>query len=243
MVVTNALTIPSGVTMPSATYNGDTSYIGTAKIIQSGSTGINDFNGSTFNGSIYVSGNVNMTGGAATSSLKTPTILGLTTLEGITQTTGTSTLRGLTCNQLDVNSNFNITTAGTGIISQSGTSSNIFKSSGFSGACSLAGNWTQTSGSSTLLDTTIGNISLSTSKILKFSNDINRKITLYDSTGTNIYNYYGFAVEGGVIRYNTEGSGTSHVFSYGNTTAFVETMRVNNTGLGIGTTHHINYMF
>ncbi len=237
LVVTNSLTIPSAITIPSATFNGDTSYVGTAKIIQSGSTGLNTFNGSTFDGDISTSGNILMTGGSLkTCTLNLPNITGLTTCSDITQVSGVSLLRSLTCNQLDINSGYNQNMTGSSIISQSGTSSNIFKTSGFSGACSFQNNITQTSGNTTLLDTTAGNLTLSALKRLKFSNDTVRKITLYDSTGTNGYNWYGMSVEGGVIRYNTEGSGTSHVFSHGNTTAFVENMRVNNTGLGIGTT-------
>lgn len=239
LIVTNAMTIPSGVTMPSATYNGDTSYINTAKIIQSGSTGINDFNGSTFNGNVSISGNLSMTGGAATSSLKTPTILGLTTLEGITQNSGTSSLRGLTCNQLDINSGYNQNMSGTSIISQSGSSSNIFKSSGFSGACTFANNITQSSGITILLDSTTGHLSLTTGKMVKFFNESGRKIILFDGNTATVYNHFGFSVESGILRYNVEANSQAHVFSSGNGgngTAFLEMMRVNGTGLGIGTT-------
>jgi hypothetical protein len=155
------MTIPSGLTMPSATFNGDTSYIGTAKIIQSGSTGINDMNGSSFNGNVSVTGNFNMTGGSASSTLKTPTISGTTTLDSIVQNSGTSSLRALTTNQIDVNPNYNLYTSGSGILSQTGTGTNIIKSTNITGQLGLAGNINQTSGSNTFLDSTIGNINMS----------------------------------------------------------------------------------
>jgi hypothetical protein len=69
LIVTNSLTIPSNVTMPNTTYNGDLNFINTAKIVQSGSSGINDFNGSTFNGDVVISGNLNMIGGSSSSNI------------------------------------------------------------------------------------------------------------------------------------------------------------------------------
>ena len=119
LVVTNSMTIPSNITMPSATYNGDMSFIGTAKINQSGSTGINAFNSSNFNSYINLSGNLTQTNSASTSTFYTPTISGLITCADISQISGTSALRGLSCNQLDMNINYDIVLKGTGKINQS----------------------------------------------------------------------------------------------------------------------------
>jgi hypothetical protein len=233
LTVTNALIVPSGITMPSATFNGDTSYIGTAKIVQSGSTGTNDFNESTINGNLSVSGNFNMTGGSATSIFKTPTVSGLTTLEGIVQTSGTSSLRSISTNQLDVNANFNIYNSGTGIISQSGSGTNAMKAINIIGPLGMTGNIVQTSGSNILLDTTMGNITLPVSKTITFNDGLSRKIQLHSST--SYYGAYAFDINNSMIRYNVDYN-SHHVFTNANSsrTAFEELARINNTGLGIG---------
>lgn len=248
LTVTTSLTIPSDITMPSATFNGDTSYIGTAKIVQSGSTGINSFNGSSFNGDVVVTGNFNMTGGAATSSLKTPTITGLTTCEGITQNSGTCALRGITCNQIDINSNYDLIFAGTGKIGQTtSTGTNLMsaitlnsnKDLTFGGTGRINQN-TSTGANTFAASLFKDNVTLDAGKILTFTNNQpSRKIILYDNDPTTIFNQSSFSTESGILRYNTGTVSTAHVFSHATTnsgaTSYTEMCRINNNGLGLGT--------
>lgn len=71
---------------------------------------------------------------------------------------------------------------------------------------------------------------------LQFSNSIvNRKIVLYDNNN-NDHQYYGFGINGGTLRYQTDASGADHVF-YAATSATTsnELMRITGTGnVGIG---------
>lgn len=74
---------------------------------------------------------------------------------------------------------------------------------------------------------------------LQFSNSvINRKIVLYD-TNNNDHQYYGFGINGGMLRYQTDALGADHVFFAGaNSTTSNELMRIKGTGnVGIGTTN------
>jgi hypothetical protein len=72
---------------------------------------------------------------------------------------------------------------------------------------------------------------------LQFSNAVvNRKIVLYD-TNNNDNQYYGFGINGGTLRYQTDAIGADHVFFAGvNSTTSNELMRIKGTGnVGIGT--------
>ena len=74
---------------------------------------------------------------------------------------------------------------------------------------------------------------------LQFSNSVvNRKIVLYD-TNNNDNQYYGFGINGGMLRYQTDALGADHVFFAGvNSTTSNELMRIKGTGnVGIGTTN------
>lgn len=71
---------------------------------------------------------------------------------------------------------------------------------------------------------------------LQFSNaTANRKIVLYD-TNNNDHQYYGFGINGGTLRYQTDAIGADHVFFAGiNSTSSSELMRVKGNGnVGIG---------
>jgi hypothetical protein len=71
---------------------------------------------------------------------------------------------------------------------------------------------------------------------LQFSNSVvNRKIVLYD-TNNNDNQYYGFGINGGMLRYQTDALGADHVFFAGaNSTTSNELMRIKGTGnVGIG---------
>jgi hypothetical protein len=74
---------------------------------------------------------------------------------------------------------------------------------------------------------------------LQFSNSVvNRKIVLYD-TNNNDNQYYGFGINGGMLRYQTDALGADHVFFAGaNSTTSNELMRIKGTGnVGLGTTN------
>jgi len=118
LTITNSVQFPSNVTVPGSTMTADEVFTGTAKINQSG-TGTNVFKDSQFSYDLALYGNFNMIGGSSSCSLKTPTIAGTTSLAGdINQTSGVSSLRGLSCNQLSLNNNYDAIFNGTGKISQ-----------------------------------------------------------------------------------------------------------------------------
>ena len=71
---------------------------------------------------------------------------------------------------------------------------------------------------------------------LQFSNSIvNRKIVLYDNNN-NDHQYYGFGINGGTLRYQTDATGADHVFySAASSATSNELMRITGTGnVGIG---------
>ncbi len=71
---------------------------------------------------------------------------------------------------------------------------------------------------------------------LQFSNSVvNRKIVLYDINNNN-NQYYGFGINGGMLRYQTDAIGADHTFFAGaNATTSNELMRIKGTGnVGIG---------
>lgn len=73
--------------------------------------------------------------------------------------------------------------------------------------------------------------------LLQLGNTVtNRKIVLYD-TNNNDHQYYGFGINGGTLRYQTDATAADHVFFAGvNSTTSNELMRIKGNGLvGIGT--------
>jgi hypothetical protein len=71
---------------------------------------------------------------------------------------------------------------------------------------------------------------------LQFSNSIvNRKIVLYDNNN-NDHQYYGFGINGGTLRYQTDATGADHIFyAAASATLSNELMRITGTGnVGIG---------
>lgn len=79
-----------------------------------------------------------------------------------------------------------------------------------------------------------GNVGLNTTSTnapLQFSNSVqNRKIVLYE-TVNNDHQYYGFGINGGILRYQVDSTGANHVF-YAGTSASTSTelMRIRGTG-------------
>ncbi|MCU0374434.1 MAG: hypothetical protein MUF24_03910 [Chitinophagaceae bacterium] len=71
---------------------------------------------------------------------------------------------------------------------------------------------------------------------LQFSNSlVNRKVVLYDANN-NDHQYYGFGVNGGVLRYQVDATGADHVFFAGtSSSSSAELMRMKGNGnVGIG---------
>jgi hypothetical protein len=90
--------------------------------------------------------------------------------------------------------------------------------------------------------TNAGNVGIGTSTPnapLQFANDIrNRKIVLWESAN-NDYQFYGFGINGGTLRYEVGDVGDNHVFYAGvNPTTSNELMRIKGNGnVGIGSTN------
>ncbi len=106
---------------------------------------------------------------------------------------------------------------------------------------SVSSYWTRNNATSQLYTSTLtDNIGIGTTTPnapLQFSNAIvNRKIVLYDSNN-NDNQYYGFGINGGTLRYQTDSTGADHVFFAGvNSTSSNELVRIKGTGnVGIGT--------
>jgi hypothetical protein len=79
---------------------------------------------------------------------------------------------------------------------------------------------------------------------LEFSNDItNRKIVLYE-TANNDHQFYGFGINGGTLRYQTDAAGADHVFFSGaSSTTSSELMRIKgngNVGIGIAPSYKLH---
>ncbi len=81
-------------------------------------------------------------------------------------------------------------------------------------------------------------ITLASAKQLKFTNSLNRKMTLYDANTANAYEFYGLSMENNVMRYNLGSTSATHIFSgtnsNGNGTNFTNLMHIHNNGVGIG---------
>lgn len=240
LIVTTSMQFPSSVTLPDTTYNGNSVYINSGVIQQSG-TGVNTLKSCEINGDLAISGNFNMTGGSALCTLKSPTIQGDISLSGnFLQSSGVFNIRGLTCNAISINADYDILLSGIGKISQSGTGTNTLSSITmlsnkdiiFNGLGKI--DQSNSTGSNIFQSTTFNDL-------IKFNNSMtnSRKIILYDSNSTTQFNHYGFSINSSDLRYNVGTTVNSHIFSSSNNataTNYNEMMRINNTGLGIGVT-------
>jgi len=131
LIILDSVVFPSNVTVPGTTTTDDIIMQGDSVIIQdltvepSGETNILR-NTKTLN--LEVDGNFVMSKGGSSATLKNTTIQGSAEIQGdITQTTGSTILKTISCNNITLNADQIITQSGTGYITQSGTGTNTLK--------------------------------------------------------------------------------------------------------------------
>jgi len=131
LVILNSVVFPANVTVPGTTTTDDIIMDGSSVIIQdltvepSGKTNIFR-NSKTLN--LEVDGNLDMIEAGSTATLKNTIIQGTAQIQGdITQTTGATVLKTISCNNITLNADQLITMSGTGFITQSGTGTNTLK--------------------------------------------------------------------------------------------------------------------
>ena len=131
LIILDAVTFPSNVTVPGTTTTDDIVMQGDSVIIQdltvepSGQTNILR-NTKTLD--LEVDGDLDMIKAGSSATLKNTTIQGSAEIQGdITQTTGSTILKTISCNNITLNADQNITQSGSGYITQSGTGTNTLK--------------------------------------------------------------------------------------------------------------------
>lgn len=131
LIITTSVQFPSEVTIPGTTTDGDIVMLEDSIIDQSlldepsGKTNIFR-NTKTLN--LEVDGDFDMSKGGSSATLKNTTIEGTAEIQGdITQTTGSTVLKTISCNNITLNADQNITQSGTGFITQTGTGTNNLK--------------------------------------------------------------------------------------------------------------------
>lgn len=131
LVITTSVQFPADVTIPGTTTDGDIVMLDDSIIVQelldepSGKTNILR---NTKTLKLEVDGDFSMIKAGTSATLKNTTIQGSASIEGdITQTTGSTTLKTISCNNITLNADQNITQSGTGYITQSGTGTNTLK--------------------------------------------------------------------------------------------------------------------
>lgn len=130
LVILNSVVFPSSVTVPGTTTTDDIVMEGNSVIVQDLTTATTKKNifRNTKTLDLEIDGNLSQIKGGATAILKNTTIQGTVEIQGdITQTTGTTILKTLRCNNITLNDDQIITMSGIGYITQSGTGQNILK--------------------------------------------------------------------------------------------------------------------
>ena len=130
LVITDSVSFPSTVTIPGTTTTDDILMEGDSVITQDITTSTSKFNKFRYSKflDIDIDGDINQVKGGATAILKNTTIEGTLDIQGdITQTTGSTILKTINCDNITLNSNNSINQSGTGFINQSGTGTNQMK--------------------------------------------------------------------------------------------------------------------
>lgn len=131
LIILDSVVFPPNVTVPGTTTTDDIIMDGSSVIIQdltvepSGKTNIFR-NTKTLD--LEVDGDLDMIKAGSTATLKNTIIQGTAEIQGdITQTTGATVLKTISCNNITLNADQLITMSGTGYITQSGTGTNTLK--------------------------------------------------------------------------------------------------------------------
>jgi len=131
LIILDSVVFPSSVVVPGTTTTDDIVMEDDSVIIQdltvepSGKTNIFR-NTKTLD--LEVDGDLDMIKAGSTATLKNTIIQGTAEIQGdITQTTGATVLKTISCNNITLNVDQNITQSGTGYITQSGTGNNTLK--------------------------------------------------------------------------------------------------------------------
>ena len=131
LIITTSVSFPSSVTIPGTTTNGDIIMLEDSIIDQSlldEPSGKTNIFRNTKTLDLEVDGDFDMSKGGSSATLKNTTIEGTAEIQGdITQTTGSTVLKTISCNNITLNADQNITQSGTGYITQSGTGFNLMK--------------------------------------------------------------------------------------------------------------------
>lgn len=130
LIILNSVVFPSSVTVPGTTTTDDIVMEGDSVITQDLTTATTKKNllRNTKTLDLDVDGNLTQIKGGSTATLKNTTIQGTAEIQGdITQTSGTTILKTLRCNNITLNDDQIITQSGTGYITQSGTGQNVLK--------------------------------------------------------------------------------------------------------------------
>lgn len=130
LIILNSVVFPSSVTVPGTTTTDDIVMEGDSVITQDLTTATTKKNllRNTKTLDLDVDGNLTQIKGGSTATLKNTTIQGTAEIQGdITQTSGTTILKTLRCNNITLNDDQIITQSGTGYLIQSGTGQNVLK--------------------------------------------------------------------------------------------------------------------
>jgi hypothetical protein len=131
LIITTSVQFPAEVTIPGTTTDGDIVMLEDSIIDQSlldEPSGKTNIFRNTKTLDLEVDGDFDMIKGGSTATLKNTIIQGTAEIQGdITQTTGSTVLKTISCNNITLNVDQNISQSGTGYISQTGTGTNNLK--------------------------------------------------------------------------------------------------------------------
>ena len=189
LTITESIVLPSNVSLPGSTYNNNNiNQIGTSIINQIG-TGTNIFKSSDFTDLVLFDGNITQTNTLSVATLKNTLVSNLQSSGNITQYSGISNLQSVISNDLTINDNYDLIMGGDGIITQTGTGTNLLKSTNISGNLYVSGSFTSASGSSYATTSYVDKTDISLQTQITTLNTKTSVIT-YDGTTVAIGNYF-----------------------------------------------------